>query len=63
MTKYVPMVLTPLGLVHFLGSTMTPEREQEIVTAQALRNMPRFGLEAAEENLDEYFRRVKEVLG
>lgn len=62
MKFYVPMVPTPMGHVPFMGSTMSPEREKEITRAAALRSMPRFGLEPSEDNLDEYFRRVREVL-
>jgi hypothetical protein len=59
--KYVPMLDTPVGRIPFLGFTMTDEREREIIVAQALRNMPKYGLEATADSLDEYFRRVQEA--
>lgn len=49
--------------IPFIGCTMTDDREKEIARSSALRNMHKFGLEACEKNLPEYFRRVREVLG
>ncbi len=62
MERYAAMIQTPIGNVPFIGVTMTPEREREITRSAALRNMHKFGLEPREENLSEYFRRVREVL-
>ena len=62
MTRYAPIIQTPLGIAPLIGSTMTPEREREIATAAALRDMPRLGLEPDVRNLAAYFRMVREVL-
>ena len=62
MTRYIPAILTPVGAVALLGSTMTPEREREVAKAAALRDMPRMGLEPSVNNLEKYFAMVREVL-
>lgn len=59
MTRYAPIIL---GIAPLIGSTMTPEREREIATTAALRDMPRLGLEPDARNLAAYFRMVREVL-
>lgn len=38
---------------------MTDEREREIAVTAALRSMPRFGLEAAADNLPAYYAKVR----
>ena len=56
-------VLPDTGAIPVVGRTMTDEREREIVRSSALRNMHKYGLESKDENLPEYFRRVREELG
>lgn len=62
MERYTATIQKPIGRVPFIGATMTPEREREITRSAALRNMHKLGLAPCDENLPEYFRRVREVL-
>lgn len=62
MERYTVTIQTPLGRVPFIGATMTPEREREITRSAALRNMHKLGLSPHEENLSEYYRRVRKLL-
>lgn len=62
MTRYIPVILTPVGSVDFWGSTTTPEREREVAKAATLRDMPRMGLEPSVDNLEKYFAMIREVL-
>lgn len=60
--RYTVNIISPVGLVPYHGNTMTNEREREVARAAALRNMHKLGLEPCEDNIPEYYRRVKEAL-
>lgn len=55
-------IQTTLGPIPLLGATMTDEKERKIARAAALRDMPRWGLEAIPENLPRYFAMIREAL-